>query len=185
MKYIVLIMIFILTNANAQEKAQQQSGVVHNTSPVGSIIISILDYKTFSELNPNTFQNYVLCDGRTIDENSTYYKVGKIKTAPDLRGLFMRGVNKMDENETEENVVSKIQMNPDNKIAGHFQPESFKSHNHEGSYRYIQPHNTGGSSHGNLMMWGGQGSQNFKLHDDGGKETRPKNMSVYYYLKIN
>ena len=160
-------------------------------SPIGTIVASLLDYNQFLKLNglENTSDMseaiWVPCDGRDIGiEKFTYgaYSGGK---APDLRGLFLRGANDMGSTFTtpEPNTDN---LNPDNTKVGLTQLDAIASHKHKINTR------------GNGQLSGGRGfvatsdnknnHKGFKaitdLQENGETETRPKNMTVYYYIKI-
>jgi hypothetical protein len=103
--------------------------------PVGTIIASTLDYTAFLKANnldrvDNTNMSkaiWIPCDGR--DENgSQYSRYGRI---PDLRGVFLRGINEYGVPYTGVGQVSDDRKNPQDKRGGEFQEDAFQGHNHE------------------------------------------------------
>jgi hypothetical protein len=108
---------------------------------------------------------------------------------PDLRGLFLRGLNRFASD------VPPGQVDPDvNRVAGSFQRDAFKAHTHEiiGTSSQFQG---GGAATGlfwrldpqpnNVSVWSSVGRaivDNTPVSDN---ETRPKNVAVYYYIKVN
>lgn len=160
------------------------------TLPIGAIISSNLKYTTFLEVNNFKITEnmskviWVPCDGRNVSSS----KYGKFSgNVPDLRGLFLRNVNDYG---VEFDGVSKVdtaQSNPENTKAGVFQNESFKAHTHGlrwwASGGRVLPNVYPGinnSYNPNVNQASSKG-----VMSSGGNETRPKNMTVYYYVKIN
>ena len=88
----------------------------------------------------------------------------------------------------------------ENRIAGDFQGDTFKSHKHNiqvGAYGIVYATQTVVSSGDNAVYSYyryGRGDTHSKPTDEdtakaietnGGSETRPKNSAVYFYIKIN
>lgn len=164
------------------EKKEIYKDNTKNT-PIGTIVASVLPYKSFLEANgfPETSDMskaiWIPCDGRT-EVSSAYAKFSKGKI-PDLRGLFLRGINDYGYPFDGVKLVSNEQKNPEQKIAGEFQLDEFKSHSHQ-FYGLVNPIANIGPDGNNYR---GYGTAN--TNAVGGLETRPKNITVYYYLKIN
>lgn len=159
--------------------------VVSHQIPIGTIVASILSYRAF--LKANNLEEemdmskaiWIPCDGRQINA-SVYSNFGIV---PDLRGLFLRCVNDFGVNGAGD--LEGNNKNPEQIAAGHVQMDALKSHSH----LVGKPAHVGGST-------GERGVENFAMEllprttpivtsATGGEETRPKNMSVYYYIKIN
>jgi len=170
-------------------------------NPIGTVIASLL---TYEQLRRTPHGNeYLPCDGRQIDHNSELGKILKNSTGraslPDLRGVFLRGLN--DFHLEGVDVVSKDQADPEDKgkrIVGSYQPDIFGSHNHGGGNHHHDIHGETGAAggHGSFItgdnrsstQWGGNpgvADSGTIIGNEGGKETRPKNVAVYYYIKIN
>ena len=107
------------------------------------------------------------------------------KYAPDMRGRFARGLNKFDV--AEPNTVNTHTANDENKKSGEYQEDQVGPHNHHvyslGATHPVAPYENGLLG-GNDTMSGTntkETSLNFPLSN----ETRPKNISVYFYMRIN
>ena len=87
--------------------------------PVGTIIASMLSQADFSN---NYGADWVLADGREISTQTSYYKILGKKQIPDLRGMFLRGLN-----EDREDGMQDID---DARVAGDMQIDTFQGHFH-------------------------------------------------------
>lgn len=148
--------------------------------PVGTIVASMLEPSKFAEAvgDPNRKINeWQLADGKPIAATSRYGQLsGKTKT-PDLRGMFLRGMN--------EGRKDGKQDPEQNRTAGHYQSDALQEHGHvtdatewnwnkQGNAGYTsQAKNAPSSSVRNVT------GANVEV------ETRPKNVAVYFYIKIN
>lgn len=155
----------------------------NKSMPIGTIISSPFKYETFLEVNHFKITEnmsvaiWVPYDGRNV--RSSHY--GKFSgNVPDLRGLFLRNVN--DYNVPFDGVgkVKDNQANPENTSAGVVQEDIFKSHDHSLNNAQINAGGAPGPDGNNYRAYG-----TTKTGSNGGNETRPKNMTVYYYIKIN
>lgn len=164
--------------------------VITNFLPVGTVITSTLSYEKFrkSVKDPDVFDpkksRWSPADGRNI-EHSEYYKVVESLHVPDLRGVFLRGLNVFDVNEKEP--VSNTQKDPEaNRIkVGSFQNDQIRFHSHESNLRIVKNNWEGGPNvRYQAFEIPGQ-ANNLNTAPFGGDETRPKNVAVYYYIKIN
>ena len=161
--------------------------------PIGTVIASIFDYQTFSYLNnqPPIFDiaksKWAPADGRSVVGS----EFGNILTnVPDLRGVFLRGLNQFYKNGEGAPTQPTNQADPDNsRTAGKFQPDALGKHSHS-----VGPLNIGHSNLGNGGEWritseDGPSWNNTKItqttNEVGDTETRPKNVAVYYYIRIN
>jgi len=167
--------------------------------PIGTIISSNFKYDTFLEANQYkktdnmSKATWIPCDGRNVSAS----KYGKFSgVVPDLRGVFLRNVN--DYNVPFDGVgkVKEDQANPDNTVAGVLQHDSYQSHFHNSQIaenRTGFPKESEDSSPGlapHQSYWRGNKNLDSPVSiaatsPSGGNETRPKNISVYYYIKIN
>ena len=156
--------------------------------PIGTIISSTFKYETFLEVNRfKSTENmskviWVPCDGRDVSSSRFGEFSGSV---PDLRGLFLRNVN--DYNVPFDGVakVSENQANPENTSAGVFQKDTFETHFHTTEKLTFGHKNHGYPASEDLNPGGWAGYLKLKTDSKGGNETRPKNMTVYYYIKIN
>ncbi len=168
----------------------------YNFQILGTVIASVLEYDHLIRItgdpavvNP-AVSSWVPADGRPIT-GSALERAG-VASAPDLRGRFLRGLNTFFNNGQPALVLATA--DPDdpasNRTAGQFQGDQIKKHAHPFSH-VIQvapnePHSAGGGFKHDAG--GSEGYNNYSSVDentDGGTETRPKNIGVYYYIKIN
>ena len=144
--------------------------------PIGSIIVSILSYKDFSQdsnFNPAT-SIWAPADGRKV----TGSKYASIQDrVPDLRGVFLRGLNNCLKGA---DPLDDGHKNPENKQAGEFQPDGFREHSHQIAITTVQS-DFGGTGLPRYNRTTGDS----QTANSGIEETRPKNVSVYFYIKIN
>jgi hypothetical protein len=167
--------------------------------PVGTIINSYLAWDEFQNVTKNNFNNpdtgiwnskyskWSPCDGRAIDNSSGLARAStNLTNVPDLRGTFLRGYNKFDPSENLNGIaaVSPAQKDPnDNRVRGEFQQDQIISHTHN----CYQPNAAGlvaecGDCAGVIytMSYTSTSEQY-----NGGVETRPKNVAINYYIRIN
>lgn len=151
------------------EKLSQR--VLTSLLPVGTILPSMLDTVQFNEV---TQSGWVLADGRNVN-GSIYFEITRIDTVPDLRGMFLRGLN-VDRNDGKEDPGLG-----DRKI-GSFQDDLLGSHSHD-----LETNNDGSptTSSYKVTAWTKEKGSNVATFAAGGSETRPNNISVYFYIKIN
>ena len=122
---------------------------------------------------------------------------------PDLRGVFLRGLNVFDASNNLP-VSRPQQLDPQNRIVNDLQSDDVLPHSHSIS---DPGHSHTYSRGGTIDSWGGRivpsgqsggmdhineplGSSLNKTgitstNNSTGQETRPKNVAVYYYVKIN
>ncbi|MFC1476690.1 hypothetical protein ACFL5S_01860, partial [Fibrobacterota bacterium] len=142
--------------------------------PIGTTISSILNPSLFKKSFADP-DKWVLADGREVSTDSKYYMSTNESRIPDLRGMFLRGMN----------VNGKGEDPQQNRKVGSEQQDTFQSHQHK--------YNTYGKTTGN---WRGNKSSQYHLAyhiensvgfvgAEGTTETRPKNVAVYFYIKIN
>ena len=163
---------------------------------VGTVEASVLDYDNFIKItnDPKVIDpqksTWIPADGRSI-EGSKLSKLTNVGNAPDLRGTFLRGLNVIYSDGQPALDFKKSDPDGANRKPGDSQSDVIKQHNH-GFSHVIQvapnePNNggTGGFSH---QSSGTEHYNNYGavgVNPDGGSETRPRNVAVYYYIKIN
>lgn len=151
--------------------------------PYGSIMPSMLNPEEMASVSVD----WKLADGSNTPPESRYY-LHISRTLPDLRGVFLRGTNQ-GRNDGFEDV--------ENRDPGNLQTDSFKSHHHHGAYAgHLGLANRYGMEDGKML---GEGEVRYEFSGDpakntktaaktsstGERETRPKNVAVNYYIKIN
>jgi hypothetical protein len=181
--------------------------------PLGTVIASLLNYDQLCTILGeqkgvnNKKSTYAPCDGRSIKESDleTMTRVSAtqpdpehhIEFAPDLRGKFLRGLNLMYSPGQGNNFDPTQTGDPDgdHRKVGEYQKDVLIAHNHPAS-GYLNgsvsgSNNTRDVDNGNKKY---NSDPNFGAHNvtvtvsnnvNGGQETRPRNVAVYYYIKIN
>ncbi len=174
---ILALVAFLVWNKFDSSKAQDQGN--KNEGKIGDVKYSVLDPDKFRELNG---KGWVLMDGSSM-ENSGLAAITKEKTMPDARGVFIRGMN-----------LGQTVENGDvdgNRAVGKFQLDSFQGHKHY-NQQMIQ---TGSRDIPNTTDQRRRveagAVETAGVHDGGfgvpriSKETRPRNITLYTYIKIN
>jgi len=161
-------------------------------TPIGTIIASYLSFDRFREAIGEstiwkTSSKWAPCDGREV-LNSAFSIYSSSSTVPDLRGTFLRGLNTFDINPPSTvGPVSYNQKDIEDRAVGSFQQDELKSHKH--TLNVFRHPFAWGSAQDGVTVGGYSNPQGAELTSDdnlsGGLETRPKNISVYYYIKIN
>lgn len=167
-------------------KTENSNETIMDEGAVGDVKFSILKPELFIEANGN---GWVLMKGQSFSDvkpdpiiyrEQEFFNVGGVLQLPDARGVFFRGMNEGRE------VVDTLGDPNTKRIVGIYQPDLLKDHNH--SYRkYID--------HGWKTKYGGDQKlvipEDFEVqptegvnNSKGGKETRPRNIALYVYIKI-
>lgn len=204
------ILFVINTNLSSQtEKVTiSKKGISNDASPIGTIVSSFLNWEQFVKATDNNkFSGSIWnsensfwspCDGREVP-NSSFESLANIKNVPDLRGVFLRGLNAFDNNENSNRIkpVSDSQKDPQiGRFSGSFQMDALQ--NLTGHINGIKSDNRGFGSDGIFTSTGyigdGDGGENrgaFNVSFNAGNvarvadETRPKNVAIFYYIRIN
>lgn len=143
--------------------------------PVGTVLPSMLTEAQFQDIATD---DWILADGRSVG-GSEYETITGDGSVPDLRGIFLRGKNN-GRTTSEGNSAGDVSL-------GTFSSDAFAAHTHLTNSTLItdtSPANTGdiekdeGSefSRTNNPNTGSQGS---------GTETKPRNVTVNYFIRIN
>lgn len=164
---------------------QVDSAIIAATDlPLGTIIVSMLPYEEFSNLNgfDSKFDQessiWAPCDGRVIERS----KLGSISRTPDMRGLFLRGANSMYNENIGAGPLSSDHLNPDETELGGYQSDAIIRHNH----KYVagtKEYTTKLTDNDRYLI--NPGEKETSNNENGQKETRPKNITVNYFIKIN
>lgn len=145
--------------------------------PIGTIIASMLKPADFKKQFLTDADNWKLADSSTA--NSEYFNLTGSANLPDLRGRFLRGMNESIDS-------SKGDPNGNMRAVGSYQADTVKNHNHNDSsfslLLKVSGHNSTGS-------WASINTnpdliQNRAILPYGGAETRPRNVAVYWYIKV-
>ncbi len=140
-------------------------------SGIGAIKNSMLTEVQFQAQNGS---GWVLCDGRDVT-GSDYDTLTGNTTLPDARGQFLRGKS---------HGRSDGQENPDGDSAlGTAQTDAFDSHSH--TLTGVQSPLTAGNRNVLGSFASGPANSAESTTSDGGNETRPKNITINIFIKIN
>ncbi|TRW22565.1 hypothetical protein FMM05_16935 [Flavobacterium zepuense] len=147
---------------------------------VGSIKQSLLTPETFKITQKGV---WVLLDGSEVDQKSSLFtilknnaqlniltKKGDKYYLPNALGAFIRSSN-----------YSGKGVDTDaNRLAGSFQDDMLKAHSHkfEGAAR----NDVSGRGSNSKYAWN---PATYSTEPEGGAETRPKNISMYTYIKVD
>ena len=212
-------MVFVLeTNKGSYSRRIPGASAGFNKDlPLGTIIASYLDFDQFSAATSNNlnspgglwtaqFSKWAPADGRPVP-NSKLQLIANSNTVPDLRGAFLRGLNRFDVKET--SAVAENRKDPaGNRIRGEFQDSMFGRHTHtvddpghihvpEQDHWFLLWHpvkpGTGHAVKGfqyngldvPLLPGTARAKTGISLQPNGEDETRPKNVAIYYYIRIN
>ena len=159
--------------------------------PVGTIVLSSLDERQMlAEEGMNSFDvrtsKWCLADGRSV-VGSNYKRTTNKDNAPDLRGVFVRGIN---------SGKSGDYSDPEgDRSPGSLQRDSFQGHFHSLPENVASTSHSPGTSHPHGLANGGHthgvstvtGPRNDGLSGEPrvANETRPKNAAVFFYIRIN
>lgn len=154
--------------------------------PVGSVIASLVAPDIFSQLLGDSapFEAHkslwILADGREVP-GSRYAQLLAATKVPDLRGMFLRGVNgsRHDGKEDPDEGARRV---------GDYQADALAKHTHP--FEYLSVGGAREAPEGSVQAgagWPRQWVTNSatKEQDVGASETRPRNIAVFYYVRIN
>ncbi len=178
----------------------QPTDVTNEKIPVGTVIASVL--------NPTNFSHYygeewVIADGRELNTRSGYFKItGKAKV-PDLRGRFIRGMDLGANVDSEKGrVVGSYQKDSTKLPNKAFKLENTDDHYHlqgydataisgkfgvadAGKHAGRYEHSPDASAAGNKSSKTSNSGGHTHLISGGDLETNPKNIALFYYIKID
>ena len=174
--------------------AVQISAQESDKIPVGTIVSSILEPFEFMKaadsrwpiVPSNPKSKWVPADGVMDISGSKYFRITKKNHTPDLRGMFIRGLNEFQLNQ--KRTDGKEDPDGTGRKSGDYQMDDLKSHNHNfhwyvGSGARL-PNNFPGIEKNSYNPNTNQAASAAVAYS-GGQETRPRNIAVYYYIKIN
>jgi microcystin-dependent protein len=161
--------------------------------PIGSII-------AFAGPQLKVPSNYAVCDGASVPvgaPGSTFFALFQaIGTSwggdgvnnfniPDLRGLFLRGVNQGSGRDPD--ASSRTAINPGGHAGdqvGSLQPSALQSHSHSYIGKFLEAQGGGGFTGHGFDSNSRQSDQGFSVNPTGGNETRPINASVLWIIRF-
>lgn len=170
--------------------------------PTGTIIASMLEFDKFQSVAGDAWKP---ADGRKVSAKSKYATLTGKTTLPDLRGMFLRGLNQFDpakgprtdkykdpdgsrrrEGQLQEDATS-LPKNKKNPFKGDAASAGDHSHVY---FKAIREGGRSGSNERAASEAGTTGSAGSHTHTvlitgGGDSETRPVNIAVFYYIKID
>lgn len=171
----------LLTYLVGSEPTNSIQEDVVNIGAIGDVKYSVLAPDKFKEHNG---EGWVLMDNNMPISGSKLGDEG-ILELPDARGMFIRGLNlDRDDELADPYLKEKSQA----RVLGDYQADSFKSHQH--SLNYAIGFSNLGNGHPFRISgddggpWGGV-VYTLTAEATGEIETRPKNIALYIYVKIN
>jgi len=147
---------------------------IRSEGAIGDVKYSILAPEKFREENGN---GWVLMDDKVPVIGSALNKKHGITEVPDVRGLFIRSLN-LTRNDKKNDQFSKEKNRQ--RLVGEYQSDTLKSHNHR--YKSSQGHQVSAKGSWSQFAWD---PADYVSENYGGLETRPKNIALYTYIKIN
>lgn len=198
-----LILTLQTDRGSISSKASAQDNITSSKElPIGTIVTSYLNFEQFNTVTKNNEKSpggiwtsakskWSPCDGRPVP-NSKFQTLTSQNILPDLRGMFLRGLNTFDPYQPVPTLSSE-KADPDSRIVGSYQSDSFQGHKHLDQDRIgafygrespNTPHqrfNISGTPVNNTegRINAGYGAPRIST------ETRSKNVAIYYYIKIN
>jgi hypothetical protein len=162
---------------SAQQKAEAAVDV--SGLPVGSIVASMLAPKDFAAAvgDPSDFDQrtarWTLADNKGPMPGTKWAEITNNQPIPDLRGMFLRGLNVGRDDEWAD---------PEkDRTAGKRQMDELRAHQHTYSDTFV-----GGSGPAQVMQGGtwARPTAEKETKPTTGAETRPKNVAVYFYIRV-
>jgi hypothetical protein len=167
--------------------------------PVGTVIASMLPYKEFQKAADDSWKP---ADGRKVSAESEYAKFTGSRNLPDMRGMFMRGLNQFDpltgsrqddyrDREGEGRKAGSFQIDATCLPNRSFTADALSSgaHTHIYASALSQGGKSGSSARASSEIKAtasaGPHKHSVSINGGGDEETRPVNITVYYYIKIN
>ena len=161
---------FEVVDELAVTKVMLSAAVKNYLQPIGSVENSMLTEAEFQAIKGT---EWVLMDGRNIATSDLGVLRGWT-TLPDGRGMFLRNKNN--------GRVDGLQ-NPAGDLAlGTYQADELASHDHTIQYNVVAEANTAQTARPENYAGG---PNQFNTSPTGGAETRPRNITVNCFIKIN
>jgi microcystin-dependent protein len=184
-----IFMLAVFSFTQQSQVGNQETEGLNNLVPIGTVV-------AWSGNPAFLPDNWKVCDGTAYpkDRYGELYRVvanywtndeglqKDLFNIPDLQGMFLRGVNgTRDDAYADPDIdIRKDFLGKNSKTVGSYQKDEFKQHVHKvyqsGNFGEGQSAN---SEHHMSGSWNARHQQ-----AEGGKETRPKNVAVYWIIKV-
>lgn len=181
---VVIASAFSFKVLNAPDKGKPS---VQEPAMVGTIISSALDYDNLIKItnDPKVINpaksKWIPADGRSI-QGSLLNKLTNMPNSPDLRGRFTRGLNTIYSVGQPVLDIGTADQDGANRVVGDFQNDELESHSHNMKGSTL---NCGAPPGYRVINGTDAPTYDQRTKETGGSETRPKNIAVYYYIRIN
>ena len=160
--------------------------------PIGTVVSSLLSPDQLDRIYPGGqfWVHWAPADGNAtkIDPSTPYAmalnSIGDGDNAlhpPDLRGMFLRGLNTFHADNTRIDGRGDPD-SPSRTSAGEYQTDAFKGHSHDVNFH--AGGKSAGGPHRDIEYGTPNGDQLVTTTRAGAAETRPRNVSVYFYIRI-
>ena len=140
--------------------------------PVGSVIASYLAPPRMKE---RYGEQWALADGREVSTKTAFFEITGKTQLPDLRGMFIRGLNADRKDDDRD-------LDGDNRKVGDYQADELRTHYHDNVAAGIWGRSFKGEDGSPKTAHELKGG---KTGTTGGKETRPRNVALYYYIRVD
>jgi hypothetical protein len=158
---------------------------------------SALSPAEISKAYPKFFDLWLPADGRSAPPRSAYSRLkgGLDVRVPDLRSVFLRGLNQFDGGHEP---VGEDRADPDTRAALSYQSDALQTHRHNSEHHgapgiYDSSAGTGPSARSSAASYKNRpvflilepSNVPGRRHVNVSPETRPKNVAVYFYVRID
>jgi hypothetical protein len=141
------------------------------TLPVGTVIASYLAPPRMTE---RYGAQWALADGSEVSTKTAFYEITGKTQLPDLRGMFIRGLNA-------DRRDGKQDPEGDRRGVGEYQGDELKVHYHDNLAAGIWGRSFKGEDGSPKTA---HEKKDGKTGVTGGTETRPRNIALYYYIRV-
>ena len=164
-------------------------------APVGTVVASLLPPVEFAKATGETEgdeylkRTWIFADGQKVP-GTAFAKLTGDKPVPELRGMFLRGIDVTDSRQPGDRQPYATALPVSKRFTG--MTDKAGAHWHAGGMQLSKvgdKYNVGGS---NYLAAGtanteiaGEHTHTLEITDGGDVETRPVNVAVFYYIKIN
>lgn len=184
----------------ALKKINEAEKNIVDQLPVGTVVASVLEPEIFLSNGRN--RKWHLADDSAVPLDSAYgiivkdAKIEKKDRLPDLRGVFLRGMNSGRSDGKQdpemERYAGGLQLSATKLPNKGFTGLSKESGEHTHTQKAPRHYGAGAGDHARAKPDGsgttspsGKHSHTVSINGGGDSETRPRNVAVFFYIKIN
>jgi hypothetical protein len=177
------------------QSIETQKSKSSDTTPVGTVVASLLEPQFFSlqvgdePVADFSKKKWILADGGSVG-GSQFAKLTGKQSVPDLRNMFLRGINPSGSRKPGDAENYATALPTTGTFSGTTALEGIHSHGGgAGASGVGDRFNAGGKDYVVIGLGitspAGEHSHTFQVTGGGDQETRPVNVAVYYYVRIN